>query len=345
MNSEIYQDYVDLICGEKIKLADMINLIEVDYQKYYDILLNAINGVPSVPNYSNRLTDGTNLIEKINDEIETQTINKDEIISYCFENINNIKRFMDEIWNISLPIDYNIQLNWINDDRAIGPRIAYFENPGLLNPTPQFYCFLRPITNDRDWIQQLSQLRYYNKPAVKVAMMLEATPIHYQIWIEQLDDIPILARAFPDQIFVNTWQHYFAFAMLNAGFEGYDPELKFVFLQNYLKTLLVAKAEIQYYLQMLTHQQLEQFLIGSKMFKKNELEDVFKQINCSPGQALAVFWGIKQFKLLEQACHAKVGPHFSQKEYFHRLLNQGPIAITFIKRELMNRYYLNKTTN
>jgi uncharacterized protein (DUF885 family) len=86
-------------------------------------------------------------------------------------------------------------------------------------------------------------------------------------------------------------------------------------------------------------------LIGSKMFKKNELEDVFKQINCSPGQALAVFWGIKQFKSLEQACRAKVGPHFSQKEYFHLLLNQGPVAITFIKRELMNRYYLNKTTN
>ncbi len=345
MNSRTYQDYVNLICDGKIKLGDIINLLEVDYQKYYDALLNASNRIFNESKNSNGHTSNTNLIERVNDEIEKQTLNKDEIITYCFENINNIKRFIDEIWNISLPIDYNIQIEWINDDRAVGPRLAYFENSGLLNPTPQFYCFLRPITNDRDWIQQLSQLRYYNKPAVKVAMMLEANPVNYQVWIKKLNELPLLVQAFPDQIFVNAWQYYFSFAMLNAGFEGYDPELHFEFLENYLKTLLLAKTEIHYYLQKLTHQQSEQFLIDSNMFKKNEIGEVFKLVNCSPGHALSIWWGVKQFKELEQACHSEVGPHFSQKEYFHLLLNQGPIAIEFIKHKLINRFYSSKTTN
>lgn len=343
MSSETYQDYVNLICDEKITLGDLVNLLEVDYQKYYDALGNAINRISSEPKHSKQPTSNANSIERINDEVEKQSLNKDEIISYCQENVNNIKRYIDEIWNISLPIDYNVQIDWINDDRAIGPNLAYFEKPGLLEPTPQFYCFLKPISNDRDWIQQLSQLRYYNKPAVKVAMLIQANPIHYQVWIKKLEKLPILARAFPDQNFLNAWQYYFVFAMLEAGFEGYDPELQYVFLKNYLKTLLLAKAEIQFYLQKLTHQQLEQFLLDSNMFKKNEVAEAYKQINCSPGYALSICWGVKQFKELEQACRAEVGPHFSQKEYFHLLLNQGPIAIKVLKLELMNHFFSSTT--
>ena len=82
-------------------------------------------------------------------------------------------------------------------------KLADFENPGLFEPEPKFYCLIKPILNDRDWLQQLSQLREYNKPAIKVTMMLEAIPSHYQIWSEKLKKIPTLAIAFPDQIFIN----------------------------------------------------------------------------------------------------------------------------------------------
>lgn len=339
MTPEMYKTYISLLCGKKINLDELINLIEADYQKYYEEILKITNTFLGEGNKVNDFIKNNKSIEELNDKIEKQSLNKDEIISFCFENVNDIKRFMGEIWNLSLPTDYNIQFDWAEDNHVMNLKLAEFENPGLLQPVFQFYCSLKPISNDRDWIQQLSELREYHKLAVKLTMMLEGNPIHYQVWIEKLDEIPILARAFPDQIFVNAWQYYFASSMLDAGFSGYDLELQYTYLRNYLKVLLLAKVEIQYYLQDITYLQLQQILLDSKFFKKNEIDEVFDLINFSPGHSFSIYWGVNQFKELEQTCRAEIGPLFNTNEYFQHLLNQGPIPIEFIKYELIHKYY------
>jgi len=332
MNPEMYKLYIDLKFTGKVKLEQLIEWIDSDYQKNYDDILNTAKRYLSKQKNTNEFTINPGLNEKIDDEVEKQSLNKDEIIPYCYDNINDIKRFIDEIWNLSLPINYDVFIDWAADEQIFGLKLADFENPGLLEPTPRFYCLLKPILNDRDWIQQLSQLRAYNKPLLKVTMMLEATPSHYQIWFEKLDEIPILARAFPDQSFVSAWHYYFTFSMINAGFEGYDPELRYVLLKSYARILLLAKVEIQYYLQQFTNQQAEQLLLESKMFNKNEIKEVIRQVNRSVDQFLTIYWGIRQFKKLEEAYRQKSGPYFNDNEFFQYILKHGPIPVELIKR-------------
>jgi len=345
MTPEMYKTYINLRFNKKEKLEDLLEWIDADYQKYYNDLLHTAKGYLSERKKINEFTRNTNLIELINDEVEKQPLNKDEIIPYCYETINDIRRFIDEIWNLSLPIDYNILIEWAEDNEISGLKLANFKKPGLMEPEPQFYCLLKPISNDRDWIQQLSQLRAYNVPALKIMMMLEAIPSHYQIWSQKLDDIPILARAIPDQRFINAWSYYFAFSMLDAGFEGYDPELRYMLLRAYTRILLLAKVEIQYYQQKLNYQQAEQLLLESKLFKKNEIEQVLKQINYSPGQILTICYGVKQLITLEEACKKKLGPHFSINDFFENLLKPGPIPIDFIKSTALKKFQSNSTIN
>ncbi|UCE05416.1 MAG: DUF885 family protein, partial [bacterium] len=180
---------------------------------------------------------------------------------------------------------------------------------------------------------------------LKVTMMLEAIPSHYQIWSEKLEKIPILARAFPDQIFINAWPYYFAFLMLNAGFEGYDPELRYMLLRTYVRILLVARVEILYHLQKLSFRQGEQLLLKNKLFKTNETNEVLEQINYSPGESLTIYWGVRQLRKLEQDCRKKLGPQFNVNDFFHYILEQGPIPIELIKQKVIQKVQSNRAIN
>jgi hypothetical protein len=335
MTAENYQVYVSLMIDKKIKLEELANSLEANYQKYYGEILDIVQVVLHEAKKRNVLATGINSIEAVYDEIQKQSLAKDKIIPFCFETINDVKRFIDEIWNLALPIDYDIQINWANNDQFPGLKLAEFEKPGLLDPIIQFHCHLKPILNDRDWLQQLSQLRDYNKPALTAIMMLEATPIHYHTWRTKLNDFPVLVMAFPDRILLNAWQYYFAFSLLKTGFQGYDPEVKYMLLRDYLRNVLLAKAEIQYYTQQLSSRQLERMLLESKLFKKNELEKILKHINYSHGQALVNFWGFKRLKELEHACRTNSGAHFSFQEFLQYILAQGPIAIELIQHNVV----------
>lgn len=346
MNPEMYQSYINLVCQKEIALDELINLIENDYQKYYAQILNIANAFFNNRNKLNQFPRDTNLIEKLKDEIEKQSLgNKEEIISFCYESIDNTRRFIDEIWNLSLPIDYNMLIDWAENDKLFGLKLATFKHPGLLEPVLKFYCVLGSVTNDGDWIQQLSRLRDYNKPKLKLIMMLEAIPVHYQIWLRNLNKIPILARAFPDRVFLNAWRYYFAFSLLDAGFEGYNPELRYMLLKDYLRNLLLAKIEIQYYLQKLSIPQLERLLLESNLFKKNETDEVIKQINSLPGQALTIYWGVYQLKDLEQTCRKEIGPYFNIKNFFQNILEPGPIPIELIHNKVVKKLQSNRITN
>ncbi len=343
MTPELYETYINLILNDEVQLQELIEWISSDYQIYYDDILNTSIKILSERNKSNELVKHDNLIEKIDAEIEKHILNKDEIIPYCYDTIDEIKRFIDEIWNLSLPINYSIQIEWAETDIINPLKLAYLEKPGLLEKGTQFYCQLNPISKDEDWIQQLSILRNYNKPALKVTMMRETIVSHYQIWLERIDKIPALARIFPDQIFLNSWPYYLAFSMLNMGFGGYDSQLRYMLLREYVRVLQLAKVEIQYYLQQLSLQQLERLLMESKLFTRNEIDKVRKEIVRSPGQFLTIYWGVRKLKELEKNCRKRLGPKFNLNTFFQRTLRPGPIPIEFVEQQVFTQFQTDKT--
>lgn len=343
MTPELYETYINLILHDEVQLQELIEWINSDCQIFYDDILNTSIEILSERNKSNEHVKHDNLIEKIDTEIEKQILNKNEIIPYCYDTIDEIKRFIDEIWNLSLPINYSIQIEWAEADIINPLKLAYLEKPGLLEKGTQFYCLLNPISNDGDWIQQLSILRNYNKPALKVTMMLETIASHYQIWLERIDKIPAFAKIFPDQIFLNSWSYYLAFSMLDAGFGGYDSELRYMLLKEYVRVLQVAKVEIQYYLQQLSLQQLERLLMESKLFTRNEIDKVRKEIVRSPGQFLTIYWGVRKLKGLEKNCRKMLGPKFNLNTFFQRTLRQGPIPIELVEQQVITQFQTDKT--
>jgi len=344
LTPEMYETYINLILNEKIDLDKLISWIDSDYQRYYDDILKISESYFNENGKSKRSYKFNNLVEQINDEIEKQSLNKDEIIPYCYETIEEIKRFIDEIWNLSLPINYSIQIEWSEDDIINSLKLAHLAKIGLLEPEPKFYCLIKPISSEGDWIQQLSLLREYNKPYLKILMMLEAIVGHYQIWLEELDKIPILARAFPDKVLINGWQYYCAFSILNAGFGGYNPELRYLLLRDYIRILLMAKVEIQYYQQQSSIQQMEGVLLTSKLFKRNEIEAVVSQIVTSPGLSLIIYRGVKELNELEIICRDLLGPQFDLNIFFLRILNQGPIPLKLAKQKVIDQFQKDKIT-
>lgn len=335
MTPEKYEAYVNLVLDEKSKPETLVAQIDSQYEKARENILNTAMKVVNVTINKNSAAAVRSLFDRVDSEIEKNAPNKEEIIPFCYETVKIINRFIGEIWHLSLPTEHDILIDWADYDRTFGTSLTHFEPPGLVESEPRYQCLIKPVLNNRDWIQQLTQVReFYNHPSLTVSMMIDAIPSHYHLWFNNLEDIPFCARVFPDQLFINSWNYYFAISLLDAGFEGYDPELRYILLKNYLRHLLVAKTEIQYYMQMLDYQQLNRELVSSNLFKRSEMNDVFYQVHYAPGQALTICRGVRLLQKLEDLNHKKLGTQFSMNEFFQTVLKQGPIPLKTMSKKM-----------
>ena len=334
LTAELYQNYLQLSLNADIDIQSLLQLISSDFQNHYDQMMSAAeqylikNG-----NFENKKSS-TNIIALVDEELEKHTIQKQEIIPFCLDVVRDAKRFVNEIWNISLPIDFSVDFNWAQDELIPRQEILYLQPPNLFQTRKQFNCHLQPIPGDKDWIHQLVFLRKFHKNAVTIEVILNALVSHYKIWFNNSDKIPVLAKALPDQTFLNGWSYFLAFSMLENGYAGYDPALNYVLLKKYCRMLFIAQLEIQHRLGPLSRKQMEGLLKSSSLFKKNEIDELSRKITCFPGESIITFWGYHQLTLLEQASRKKTGSQFNIDFFLNHVLDLGPVPFSLVNKHV-----------
>jgi hypothetical protein len=327
---EIYQNFLQLSLDGNIEIHDLHELIRHEYQTQHAKLVNAAELYLKKSDNIELLTPGNNIIEVVNEELEKQVVQKHEIIPFCQATVQDVKQFVNEIWNLSLPTDFSIDFSWAHQELIPRLEIIYLQPPNLSRATNKFICWLRPIPGDKDWIHQLVFLRKYHKKAVEIDIILNALVSHYKIWFDNIAKIPKLSKVFPDRTFVNGWSYYFAFSMLENGYSGYDPALNFALFKKYCRMLFISQLEIQYYSGQLSLKQVEAELKLNNLFKKNEAAELSNRMACFPGENLKTFWGYHQLKSLELAYRKKAGSQFDIDFFLNHVLSLGPVPFSFI---------------
>lgn len=327
---KIYQTLLQLSLDEKIEIQNLQKLIKYEYQTQHEKLVNAAELFLKKSDNIDLLKPGNNIIEVVTEELEKQVVQKHEIIPFCQTAVQDVKRFVSEIWSLSFPTDFSINFNWAHEELISRLGIIYLQPPDLSQATNKFLCWLQPIPGDKDWIHQLVFLRKYHKKAVEIDVILNALVSHYEIWFKNITKIPKLSKAFPDQTFVTGWPYYFAFSMLENGYSGYDPALSFVLQKKYCRMLFISQLEIQYYSDLLSLKQIEAELKSNNLFKKNEVAELSNRIACCPGENLKTFWGYQQLKSMELAFRKNAGSQFDIDFFLNQALSLGPVPFSFI---------------
>ena len=342
---EKYKDYLNSMRGTQIELDSLKQKLQTEINIYSEVMYQSVISYLSSNNKIRRVSDNKTLIDLMNDNIEKEALKKDEIIPFCTLTIEHLKRFIDEIWNLSLPLNYNVKLIWSNDELSHPLKLAYFESQGFLGASPHLFCMMNSIDSNQDWIRQLANLRKYNKSSLIATMMLEANLSHYQYWSNNRQQIPVLAQSFPNKFFLQGWPYFLAFKLLESGYRGYDAKLHYVVFKNYIKMLQIALIEIQFYRGKITLKQFEQQLIKSLLFNREEAQVALEQSMVNPGQALMVFWGVHQLNDLEKVYRESLGRNFDFNKFVEETLYYGPVSLLYLKQLAVEKFLSKKENN
>ncbi len=338
LTAELYQNYLQLSLNADIDIQSLLQLITSDFQSHYDQMMRAAEQYLIKNGNIENIKSNNNIIALADEELEKQVLQKEAIIPFCQDVVRDAKRFANEIWNVSLPIDFSVDFSWAQNELIPKQEILCLQPPNLFQTNNHFICHLQPIPGDKDWIHQLIFLRKFHKKAVTIEVILNAVVSHYKIWLNNSDKIPVLAKAFPDQTFLNGWSFFLAFAMLENGYAGYDPALNYVLLKKYCRMLVIAQLEIQQRLEQLTRKQLEGQLKSNGLFKKNEIDELAKNISCFPGESIITFWGYHQIKILEQAARKKAVSQFNIDFFLNHVLDLGPVPVSFVNANVIQLF-------
>ena len=335
-STDQYQTYLQLSLHSEIDIQNLLDLISSEYQTHYTTMLNAATQFAEQVDNFKPITNRNRIIGAVNEELEKQSVQKHEIIGFCATTLQEVKRFVNEIWNVSLPIDFAVDFTWGRDEFIPKQAIIYLQPPNLFQATKSFHCLLPPIPDDKDWIYQLVFLRKYHKKALAIDVILNAMASHYIIFQNNSAKIPSLTQAFPDEALLNGWSYQLAYAMIDHGYGGYDPAFHYVLLRKYCRLLFTTQLELQYQSGQISRKQAEALITSNGLFKKNEVDELSKNIICFPSPGLKTFWGYYQLKSIEQVYRKKTGAQFSFDFLLNHVLDMGPAPLSVVNDHIIH---------
>ncbi|MFZ5518346.1 MAG: DUF885 family protein [Candidatus Zhuqueibacterota bacterium] len=327
-----YENYLHSFLVAPVPLDSVIHSLQREIDRRSDEMVRAAQTFVTDTSEMKPACDEEALLQLLENAVQSDVLQTDVILPFCAFTIDQMKRFIDEIWNLPLPLNYHIDLEWSNDAFAFPLKLAYFEPQGFFDESLHFFCRVNPVKDNQDWIMQLAAQRKYNQSSITAAMLLEANVGHFAYWKENRHQIPILARAFPNPVFLAGWPYYLAFKLLESGFRGYDAKLQYVVLKNYLRVLHLALAETRFYSGAMTHQNVEKYLMSTRLFDAVEVQLAREQMLNHPAQSLFVFWGVRQFQELESQCRNQSGLDFSFNGFISKMIRYGPVSPAYVKR-------------
>ena len=336
ITGENYQHYLKTMVGKSTDIGLLVDLIESDYQKIITQLYAiAKENMSGKFNNIERISR-TRLIKLFDDEIQKDMPRRDTILPISEVTETHLKRFILDVANLKLPVDYTVSFRWKESNSNNSYDLLNMENTSLLDNLP-YVCRLSPVANGLDLIEQLTLLREYNKATLKVLLLREAVPLHFHYWKSNLNNLPVAAKAFPDLFFLYGWKYYFAYSLIEMGYGGFDTRLKFTILKQIAHLYFNTYIELRYYFEDLSFSQIETIFDGNKLFHKLQVEEVLYRIHCMPFRDFMTYWGLRKIMHLENEFGKTTKSGFIYRGFYKNILGAGPIPLELVKNNLNSK--------
>lgn len=332
INKDEYQLYLEIYSKQKIELDTLSKSVKIGYDQLHEQLYRLAYDYFTGKNVLVHNLSADQLIQRMNEEMENDRLLRDRIFSYGIEAEEQQRRFLDDIFYLDLPLDYSIKFEWNNNNYS--DKLLRLKITDAFSEEQSFICRLMPVLNEIDLISQLALLGKYNKAVFKSQILIEALPVHYHYWALNHNKLPIAARVFPDQGFLQGWKYFFAQAMVEAGYNGYDPKLSYAVLKQLGQVYFTVYAELKFYAESLSAAQLDALFLSSNLFHKSDIDGIYLKFGCTPASDFITYLGLIHFEQFKEKYILINKKKYQLKKLLKFMIKDGPVPLNLIDQKL-----------
>jgi uncharacterized protein (DUF885 family) len=335
METDVRADQVlqDALTAFDETRAEMLRLALPLHKQYYPDHNNHTN----LEQKASQNTIVSEVLQKISDDHPK----RDELIQTAKDDLVGIRQFIIEKRIVTLKSRANMQLIPTPEfERGIFS-VAGFHSAPPLDPNAEAEFWVTPISPKTPEASAESRLREYNNWVLKWLCIHEALPGHY-LQAEHANDIePVtrrLVRAlYGNGAYVEGWAEYIAQVMMQQGFANNDPRYRLSYLKIWLRSIGNSILDIRMQTMGMTDDEALQFLTQEAFQTRAEAEGKLQRAKLSSTQLPTYFVGTTAWWRLRKEYEAAKGKDFSLREFHDRALDEGALALPWLKDILLQK--------
>ncbi|MBW4697174.1 MAG: DUF885 domain-containing protein [Aphanocapsa lilacina HA4352-LM1] len=259
-----------------------------------------------------------------------------ELIPAAQKQLDALRQFLVDKRIITVPGDVQAQVTETPPFlRAL--TFASMDTPGPYESkaTEAYYNITLP---DPKWPakRQEDYLRGYNYPLLNTVSVHEVWPGHYTqfLWVKNNPDLSKVRKLLAAGSNAEGWAHYTEQMMLDEGYGGGDPKLRFGQLIDALLRDCRYIVGIQMHTQGMTYDQAVDFFVKEGFQQRVNGEIESKRGTADPTFLIYTLGKLQILKLRDDY-RQKMGDQFTLLEFHDRYIKAGSPPIKIVRRELL----------
>jgi len=295
------------------------------------------------------------LVRRVLDQTANEHPAADELVSWCYAELERVERFCRERNVIGLT-DEPLVIDWTPEFlRSFGG--AMLDSPGPLDHGQKAFFSITPVPDEWPADQQESYLREMNTRQMQLLVIHEAVPGHYLQGAYANHGSSLARRAFPSGVFAEGWAVYVTQVMLDRGYCADDGALWLNHWKFYLRSVANTIIDVRIHTMGMTTDECVDFLVDKAFQERGEAIHKDERARLSSTQLSTYFAGSLGMWDLEHALRVRAAaaagasadavpaprvvggypatPGFDERAHLESVISHGSPPIPILRRILL----------
>jgi len=295
------------------------------------------------------------LVRRVLDQTANEHPAADELVSWCYAELERVERFCRERNVIGLT-DEPLVIDWTPEFlRSFGG--AMLDSPGPLDHGQKAFFSITPVPDEWPADQQESYLREMNTRQMQLLVIHEAVPGHYLQGAYANHGSSLARRAFPSGVFAEGWAVYVTQVMLDRGYCADDGALWLNHWKFYLRSVANTIIDVRIHTMGMTTDECVDFLVDQAFQERGEAIHKDERARLSSTQLSTYFAGSLGMWDLEHALRIRAAaaagasadavpaprvvggypatPGFDERAHLESVISHGSPPIPILRRILL----------
>jgi uncharacterized protein (DUF885 family) len=295
------------------------------------------------------------LVRRVLDQTANEHPAADELVSWCYAELERVERFCRERNVIGLT-DEPLVIDWTPEFlRSFGG--AMLDSPGPLDHGQKAFFSITPVPDEWPADQQESYLREMNTRQMQLLVIHEAVPGHYLQGAYANHGSSLARRAFPSGVFAEGWAVYVTQVMLDRGYCADDGALWLNHWKFYLRSVANTIIDVRIHTMGMTTDECVDFLVDEAFQERGEAIHKDERARLSSTQLSTYFAGSLGMWDIEHALRVRAAvvagasadavpaprvvggypatPGFNERAHLESVISHGSPPIPILRRILL----------
>jgi uncharacterized protein (DUF885 family) len=274
--------------------------------------------------------DRLEMIGRLIDKLSERHVKREEFVDAVRAQIPELAAFVNQHDLITQDPSKPLVVRETPEYQRGGGAGASIDSPGPYDAGGNTYYNVTPLDRFTE-AQAESYLREYNHWMLQILNIHEAIPGHYTQLVHSNKAKSLIKSIFGNGAMVEGWAVYTERMMLDAGYGGGEPEMRFIWMKWNLRTVVNTILDYQIQTMGMTRDEAITMMRKEAFQQETEATEKWRRATLSQVQLTSYFAGYAEIWDFQQAERKRLGEQFKIKEFNDRFLSYGSAPVRLIK--------------